>query len=94
VAQTCSPYGDRHLSLKRGIFRLKLFHFDDLLVGNELTEVAVVGVQGRRPYHLGRAINQLPLETTSVDEGDKFSYALLVSGVFRKLLLQPLLFPP
>jgi hypothetical protein len=40
---------DRHLAPHRGIVRLELVHFDNLLVGHELREVTVirVGVRGR-----------------------------------------------
>ena len=40
---------DRHLATQRGICRLELDHFDNLLVRHELHEVAVVrvGVRGR-----------------------------------------------
>jgi len=48
---------DRHLAVQRGICRLELHHFDNLLVRHELHEAAVVrvGVCGRscrpRPAH-------------------------------------------
>jgi hypothetical protein len=40
--------GDRHLAAQRGVLRLELVHFDDLLVRNEPHEATVVRVGLRR----------------------------------------------
>ena len=58
-AAVCISERDRdcHLAAHRGIWSLELVHFDDLLVGHEFYEMAVVrvGVRGclTRPGRLG-----------------------------------------